>query len=72
MNEKPLKAPPNDILKIGERLKRMNFKTLICKDLTKTSMENVLDFFITLLIDGVYGEISIILSLHRLNIKPSR
>lgn len=64
MNEKPLKAPPNDILKIGERLKRMNFKTLICKDLTKTSMENVLDFFITLLIDGVYGEISIILSLH--------
>lgn len=72
MNEKPLKAPPNDILKIGERLKRMNFKTLICKDLTKTSMENVLDFFITLLIDGVYGEISIILSSHRLNIKPSR
>ena len=56
-SEKTLSAPPNDILRIGERLNKMNFKTLICKDLTKSSMENVLNFFTNLLVEeGVYGE----------------
>jgi len=55
--EKKLSAPPHDILRIGEELKRMNFKTLICKDLTKANMENVLSLFYKLLVeDGVYGE----------------
>ena len=55
MNEKKLDAPPNDILKIGERLNKMKFRTLICKDLNKAGMENILTFFINLLIEGVYG-----------------
>ena len=55
--EKELSAPPNDILQIGNKLKKMGFKTLICKNLTKASMEGILDFFVNLLVeDGVYGK----------------
>ncbi|XP_067933223.1 mucosa-associated lymphoid tissue lymphoma translocation protein 1 homolog [Watersipora subatra] len=56
LSEKELRAPPNDIRRIGKRLQQMKFKTLICKDLTKASMENVLQLFTNLLVeDGVYG-----------------
>lgn len=55
MSDKKLSAPSNDILKVGNKLRAMKFKTLICKDLTKAHMEKVIDFFISLLYDGVYG-----------------
>lgn len=61
LSERKLNAPPNDVLKIGEKLKSMNFKTIICKDLSKAHMLNVIDFFINLLIEGVYGKILLII-----------
>lgn len=59
MSQRKLNAPQNDVLQVGRCLEKMNFKTLICKDLDKCDAEHAINLFVDLLIEGVYGKFSV-------------
>jgi len=51
-----LNAPPNDIRQIGCQLQEMQFKVIACENIGMREMHQIIDFFISLLTEGVYGK----------------
>lgn len=52
---KPLRCPKNDVKAMTERLQKLNFKTISLVDLTLSQMTNAVDYFCSLLDNGMYA-----------------
>ena len=52
---KPLKCSKNDVEAVTDKLRQLNFKTISLVDLTLSEMAKAVDYFCTLLDNGMYA-----------------